>query len=336
MKTVKIFPTKLKGTVVAPSSKSMGHREIICAGLAAGTSIIDNISMSKDIEATMRCLKAINVAVDEIPSMIEGRKALQISGTGHPMAAADSVDCGESGSTLRFLLPVAAALGCGGRFMGEGRLPQRTIAALVEQLCSHGCTTNRPDGLPLTLTGQLTSGDFTLPGNVSSQFVTVLLMALPMLPGDSRLRLSSALQSSAYVDLTIHLMKKFGVFIQTVENGWNIPGGQTYQSPGVIAAEGDWSGAAFWLAAGALGGDILSTGLDPDSPQGDKAFLTLLRDMGSPCSVEKEGIRSAGRICRPITADISQVPDLAPMLALLCAAGGQELHMVGGARLRDK
>ena len=134
MEKIKIIPTKLQGTVQVPSSKSMGHREIICAGLAAGTSIIDNISMSKDIEATMRVLRAMNVSVDEIPSMLEGRHALQIMGTGHPIASADTVDCGESGSTLRFFIPLGANLGCPLTFIGHGKLVSRPLQAYYDIL----------------------------------------------------------------------------------------------------------------------------------------------------------------------------------------------------------
>ena len=134
MEKVKISPAKLAGTVQVPSSKSMGHREIICAGLAGGTSIVDNISMSKDIEASMRVLRAMNVSVDEIPSMIEGRKALQITGTGHPIAAADNVDCGESGSTLRFFIPLGANLGCPLTFIGHGKLVSRPLQAYYDIL----------------------------------------------------------------------------------------------------------------------------------------------------------------------------------------------------------
>ncbi|MBR5559419.1 MAG: 3-phosphoshikimate 1-carboxyvinyltransferase [Oscillospiraceae bacterium] len=326
---IRITPAVLKGSVEAVSSKSAAHRIMIMAALCSTPTHLLLNSKNDDMTATGRCLAALGCGVEE-------------TGDGFlltPGAAADKLpllDCGESGSTLRFLLPVAAALGCGGRFEGHGRLPQRTIAALVKELNRHGCTTDRPDGLPITINGKLTGGKFVLPGDVSSQFITGLLMALPLLKGNSQIRLTTPLQSSAYVDLTIHLMKRFGVTIDIVENGWNIGGGQTYRSPGTLAAEGDWSGAAFWLAAGALGGDILSTGLELDSTQGDKAFVDMLNQMGAPCRVEETGIRSCGRICQPIEADILQVPDLAPMLALLCAAGGQKLYMTGGARLRDK
>lgn len=326
---IRITPTKLRGSVEAVSSKSAAHRIMIMAALCRQPTHLLLNSKNDDMVATGRCMAALGCGVEELEDGM-------LLTPGPVPVQSPTLLCGESGSTLRFLLPVAAALGCGGTFVGEGRLPQRTIAALVKELRSHGCTTNREDGLPITVGGRLCGGDFVLPGNVSSQFVTGLLMALPLLPQNSRLRLSSALQSSAYVDLTIHIMKKFGVTVEITENGWDIPGNQTYTSPGTIAAEGDWSGAAFWLAAGALGGDILNTGLDMGSTQGDKAFVDLLAQMGCPCTTEKMGIRSVGNICKPITADISQVPDLAPMLALLCAAGGQQLHMTGGARLRDK
>ena len=286
-------------------------------------------SRNDDMTATAHCMAALGCRVEEQPDGL-------LLTPGPLPAAMPRLHCGESGSTLRFLLPVAAALGCGGCFTGSGRLPRRTVAALVNELTAHGCAADREEGLPLTLTGQLTGGDFSLPGNISSQFVTGLLMALPLLKETSCLRLTAPLQSAAYVELTLALLKRFGIQINPIENGWEIPGGQTYQSPGAIAAEGDWSGAAFWLAAGALNGDLLVTGLEADSVQGDKAFARMLDEMGSPCKAEAGGLRSSGRICRPIAADVSQVPDLAPVLALLCAAGGQALQMTGGARLRDK
>ena len=282
MKTVKIFPTKLKGTVVAPSSKSMGHREIICAGLAAGTSIIDNISMSKDIEATMRCLKAINVAVDEIPSMIEGRKALQISGTGHPMAAADSVDCGESGSTLRFFLPLGANLNCPLTFTGHGKLVSRPLQAyydifdekFIQYFNDNGC-------LPVTVNGQLTPGTYKLPGDVSSQFVSGLLFALPLLNGDSVIEITSPLESSAYVDMTINCLAKFGVQIENeggLHRRYLVKGKQRYQAQD-SQVEGDWSQAAFWTVGGSLGDGIICQGVNVNSLRVDQAVVDIMERM---------------------------------------------------------
>ena len=251
--------------MVAPSSKSMGHREIICAGLAAGTSIIDNISMSKDIEATMRCLKAINVAVDEIPSMIEGRKALQISGTGHPLAAADSVDCGESGSTLRFFLPLGANLNCPLTFTGHGKLVSRPLQAYYDIFDEKFIQYFNDNGnLPVTVNGRLTPGTYKLPGDVSSQFVSGLLFALPMLNADSVIEITSPLESSAYVDMTINCLAKFGIQIEN-EGGMHrrylVKGKQHYQAQD-SQVEGDWSQAAFWTVGGSLGTSITCEGVN--------------------------------------------------------------------------
>ena len=326
---IRIEPAVLKGTVEAVSSKSAAHRIMIMAALCAAPTLLLLNSQNDDMAATAACMKALGCKVEEKAG------GLMLTPGAVPTQT-PLLNCGESGSTLRFLLPVVTALGCGGTFTGQGRLPQRTIAPLVKELNRHGCNTDREDGLPITLTGQLTGGEYVLPGNISSQFITGLLMALPLLPQNSRISLTTPLQSSAYVDLTIQLMKRFGVTAAANPNGWDIPGGQSYQSPGTIAAEGDWSGAAFWLAAGALGGDILCTGLDLNSVQADKVFTLMLDRMGSPCKTEDTGLRCCGRLNRPLEADVSQAPDLAPVLALLCAAGGQPLHMTGGARLRDK
>ena len=218
MEKVKIYPAKLAGTVQVPSSKSMGHREIICAGLAGGTSIVDNISMSKDIEATMRVLRAMNVSVDEIPSMLEGRKALQITGTGHPIAAADNVDCGESGSTLRFFIPLGANLGCPLTFIGHGKLVSRPLQAYYDILDKQFVQYFNDNGnLPLTVNGHLMPGKFELPGDVSSQFVSGLLFALPLLKGDSEIIITSPLESASYVDMTLNCLAKYGVKVENVD-----------------------------------------------------------------------------------------------------------------------
>lgn len=325
---IRITPAPLRGTVAAVPSKSAAHRILILSALCARPTRLALGGTNDDIEATRRCLTALGCAFRPL----EG--GLEILPGPRPQQP-PLLDCGESGSTLRFLLPVAAALGCGGVFVGKGRLPQRTIAPLVGQLCAHGCTADRPDGLPLHLGGRLTPGEFVLPGDVSSQFVTGLLLALPLLPGPSTVRLTSPLQSRSYVDLTVGLMRRFGLEVQAGGDCWNIAGNQTCQSPGTLAAEGDWSGAAFWLAAGALGGDILCTGLDPASAQGDKAIVTSLEQMGAPCRPENGGLRSCGRVCRGLRADVSQTPDLAPVLAALGAAAG-ESRLTGGARLRTK
>ena len=339
MKTVKIFPTKLQGTVVAPSSKSMGHREIICAGLAAGTSIIDNISMSKDIEATMRCLKAINVAVDEIPSMIAGRKALQISGTGHPMAAADSVDCGESGSTLRFFLPLGANLNCPLTFIGHGKLVSRPLQAYYDIFDEKFIQYFNDNGnLPVTVNGRLTPGTYKLPGDVSSQFVSGLLFALPLLNGDSVIEITSPLESSAYVDMTISCLAKFGIKVENeggLHRRYLVPGKQHYQALD-SQVEGDWSQAAFWTVGGSLGEGITCKGVNVKSLQGDQAVVDIMERMGAAISQTENSVTVNGGATKATLIDAANCPDIIPVLTVLAAVSEGTTKIINAGRLRIK
>ena len=339
MTTVKILPTKLQGTVVAPSSKSMGHREIICAGLAAGTSIIDNISMSKDIEATMRCLKAINVAVDEIPSMIEGRKALQISGTGHPLAAADSVDCGESGSTLRFFLPLGANLNCPLTFTGHGKLVSRPLQAYYDIFDEKFIQYFNDNGnLPVTVNGRLTPGTYKLPGDVSSQFVSGLLFALPMLNADSVIEITSPLESSAYVDMTINCLAKFGIQIEN-EGGMHrrylVKGKQHYQAQD-SQVEGDWSQSAFWTVGGSLGTSITCEGVNVNSLQGDQAVVGIMERMGAAIKQDANSVTVNSGVTKATMIDAANCPDIIPVLTVLAAVSEGTTKIINAGRLRIK
>ena len=325
--------------MVAPSSKSMGHREIICAGLAAGTSIIDNISMSKDIEATMRCLKAINVAVDEIPSMIAGRKALQISGTGHPMAAADSVDCGESGSTLRFFLPLGANLNCPLTFTGHGKLVSRPLQAYYDIFDEKFIQYFNDNGnLPVTVNGRLTPGTYKLPGDVSSQFVSGLLFALPLLNGDSVIEITSPLESSAYVDMTISCLAKFGIKVEN-EGGLHrlylVPGKQHYQALD-SQVEGDWSQAAFWTLGGSLGKGITCQGVNVKSLQGDQAVVDIMERMGAAISQTENSVTVNGGATKATLIDAANCPDIIPVLTVLAAVSEGTTKIINAGRLRIK
>lgn len=339
MKKIRVFPGKLQGLVQAPSSKSMGHREIICAGLACGTSIIDNISMSKDIEATMRCLRAINVAVDEVPGMFAGRRALQISGTGHPMAAADSVDCGESGSTLRFFLPLGANLNCPLTFIGHGKLVSRPLQAYYDIFDKQFIQYFNDNGkLPLTVNGKLQPGIFKLPGDVSSQFVSGLLFVLPLLNGDSVIEITSPLESSAYVDMTISCLAKFGVKVEN-ENGrhrrYLVPGKQRYQALD-SRVEGDWSQAAFWTVGGSLGAKITCAGMDFNSLQGDKAVLDIMQRMGALVEKNADSVTVSGGVTKATVIDAANCPDIIPVLTVLAAVSEGTTKIINAARLRIK
>ena len=302
-----ITPSPLKGRVRVPASKSAAHRALICAALADGpTDIIIN-ALNRDIEATAACLGALGA---EIEATADG---LRVSPIAHLPESA-TLDCGESGSTLRFLIPVAAALDARAAFTGRGRLPERPNAVLTDALRGHGATIDS-DTLPMRVSGPVRGGRWALPGNVSSQYVTGLLFALPLLREDSDIVLTTRLESSAYVDMTLQALARFGVTVEAAEGGWRIPGRQRYRSPGRLEIEGDWSAAAFWLAADAMGGDIRVDGLREDTAQGDRAAAALL---GRP------------------EIDASGVPDLVPALAVAAAARQGRTVITGAARLRLK
>ena len=339
MEKVKIIPTKLQGTVQVPSSKSMGHREIICAGLAAGTSIVDNISMSKDIEATMRVLRAMNVSVDEIPSMIEGRHALQITGTGHPVASADSVDCGESGSTLRFFIPLGANLGCPLTFVGHGKLVSRPLQAYYDIFDKQFVQYFNDNGnLPLTVNGHLLPGKYELPGDVSSQFVSGLLFALPLLNGDSEIIITSPLESSSYVDMTLNCLAKYGVQIENVGGAhrkYLVKGNQRFKAQD-SKVEGDWSQAAFWTVAGSLGESVTASGVDFNSLQGDKAVVEIMQRMGAAITTDAGSVRVQHGATQATVIDAANCPDIIPILTVLAAVSKGTTHIINAGRLRIK
>ena len=233
------------GRITAPPSKSMAHRALICAALAQGESRIENIAHSKDIDATAGALRAFGAQID-----FQGNTAL-VQGTGGRLCTPERpVWCCESGSTLRFLIPVFAALGIEATFVGHGRLPERPIGVYTDLLPQHGVTVETAGGLPFHITGKLQSGDFRVPGNISSQFITGLLFALPLLKKDSTVTLTTPLESKGYIDLTIEVLAGFGVKIEETETGWHICGGQTYRAEH-YTVEGDWSQAAFFLSEAA-------------------------------------------------------------------------------------
>ncbi len=312
-----IEPGALKGCVEAPPSKSHVHRLLIAAALCPGQeTAIRCAGDNEDISATARCLSALNAEIRRDGDGFAVRR-------GKPLSAPvkRTMDCGESGSTLRFLLPLCAARPYApdhpAVLTGRGRLPGRPNAPLLKALRDHGAAIEG-DLLPLTVFGGLQPGDFLLPGDVSSQYFTGLLFALPLLPGGSTLKFSPPLESRPYVDLTLAVLEQFGVRAEAVENGWAIPGNQRYLSPGRAAAEGDWSAAAFWLGAEALGNEVTVNGLNDSSRQGDKAVKTMLSRIGG-------------------AMDVADTPDLMPILSAVAAATpGRETRILGGARLRLK
>ncbi|HHW24962.1 MAG TPA: 3-phosphoshikimate 1-carboxyvinyltransferase [Clostridiales bacterium] len=326
--TAKIVPTPLRGTISAVTSKSDAHRLLICAALADGQTRIVMRGTSDDINATIFCLRALGAKVDITPDGVYVEPIKEVPST--PV-----LDCAESGSTLRFLLPVAAALGANAKFVGRGRLPERPIGELTSELNRHGVQVSSYM-LPLEISGRLTGGSFNLPGNVSSQFVTGLLLALPLCGGGS-VRITTPLESAPYVDITCADMRKFGVQVAKGDGIFAVPPNAKYRSPGKVASEGDWSGAAFFLAAGALSGEVAVTGLDLNSPQGDKEVANLLQKFGAEVEISKDVViaRHAGKL-RGCEIDVAEIPDLLPVLAAVASAAEGATVFTGARRLRLK
>lgn len=321
---IKIIPKPLSGTVSSIASKSHAHRLMIAASLCAVPCQVNISHMNEDLEATRNCLSQLN---DDEPVL----------------------DCNESGSTLRFMLPISMALKNKATFWGAGRLPERPLSPLKEEMESHGCTFHTFPSLQteksrpiFTVSGRLKGGIFNLAGNISSQYITGLLFALPLLEEDSTLNITSKLESIGYITLTLEVLKLFGLNIKFTpsepfqENqtcSFFIKGGQQYISPGEVTAEGDWSNAAFWIAA-----DVLSrlvhdssqqrvscSNLNFNSSQGDKEIISFTQTITAASNQNKK-----------LSFDVSDVPDLVPVLAVLAASRQGTTEIMNASRLRIK
>lgn len=322
-----INSSALSGIISAIPSKSHVHRLLICSALADSPSFIALKGSSSDIEATINCLSALGASIEC------KNNGLQISPINRQQSEKVFLDCGESGSTLRFLLPVTAALGKTAYFKGQGRLPERPLEPLISQLCEHNSIISN-DHIPFTISGKLTGGHFALPGNISSQYITGLLMALPLIGGGT-LEITTPLQSSKYVDMTISVMKQFGINITKAKNCYTVPDA-IYHSPGMLTVQGDWSNAAPWLCAGAINGNISVTGLSLDNMQADSLVLDILRRFGADIFIENGIVKSSYHHLRGITIDAGAIPDLIPPLSVVAAAAQGETHIANAARLRIK
>lgn len=314
---VTIQPTLLKGGIVPPPSKSQAHRAVIAAALAGGVSTLSHLAQSQDIQATLGCMAALGACGEQT-----GEDTVRVHGMGTCISRdreTPRFDCGESGSTLRFLIPVALAVAGGGVFTGRGRLMERPQQPYFDMFEEKGIFYEQKDGV-LTVKGALKPGMYKLPGNVSSQFITGLLYALPLLDGDSGIVLTTPLESEGYVDMTLEVLEQFGIKVIRQENGFAVPGGQSYQSRD-MSIESDWSQAAFWYAARALGSDVTVGGLNGTSAQGDRVIAQQFKQLTAPGDVE---------------LDVSQCPDLVPALAAMAAVRQGTTYIVNAARLRIK
>ena len=295
-----ITPGKLSGTVTPPPSKSQAHRLLICAALAGEGSVIHNLADSQDIRATRRCLAELTTNRRTTPEL----------------------DCGESGSTLRFLIPIALALRGGGVFTGQGRLMERPQKPYFDLFDEKGIRYERKDNV-LTVEGRLTPGEYRLPGNVSSQFFTGLLLALPLLDGPSAIIPTTPLESEGYIGMTLDAMHEFGIDIATTRSlppHYLISGGQKYRGA-EATVEGDWSQAAFWYAANCLGCTVDVRGVSQYSTQGDRVIESCCLDLSQPGDTE---------------IDMSGCPDLAPPVAAAAAVRQGTTRLVNAGRLRIK
>ena len=342
-----VAPGPRTGQVLIPSSKSQLHRLLILAALGEGPVEIICRSIPEDIRATVNCLNALGAHITAKEADTPGgTDNLLVEPLDRSFCADGAVlDCGESGSTLRFMLPIAGTLGANCLILRKGRLPERPLAPYDAQLEANGMRIDG-NGSHLTVSGRLGSGEFVLPGNISSQYISGLLMALGALRGQSRLRVEGPMESSHYVKMTEETLRLAGIRFekeQTVTEGdpctvWTIDGGQIYALPQQIMAEGDWSSAAFFLCMGALSeAGVLVQGLDPLSVQGDRAVLDVLKTFGAQIDVREDGILARKGSLRGIELDASQIPDAVPALAVLAALceGTTRIYNAGRLRLKE-
>ncbi|MCD7827367.1 MAG: 3-phosphoshikimate 1-carboxyvinyltransferase [Clostridiales bacterium] len=318
----------LGGEIDAIASKSDVHRALIAAALGTDDCRLIMNTSSDDICATVNCLRALGAEIKK-----DGTDLIVSPIKSAPKNAV--LDCGESGSTIRFLMPVAAALGVDSVFTGRGRLPERPQSCLLNALSVNGCKTSGDGEFPINISGCLQSGIFTLPGNVSSQYITGLLFALPILSGDSEIRLTSRLESRPYVDMTVSTLKMFGISVAEKNNTFYIGGNQKYVSPKEIKIDGDWSNSAFFVACGALG-HMKINGLSFNSVQGDKVCVDIAERMGVKTTRGDDFAEIEKGTLHGTEINASDCPDLVPVLAALSCFAEGKTEITGAERLRIK
>ncbi len=333
MDTITINPTRLSGKVKVPPSKSFAHRAVISAFLSGKECTVKNLSPSEDILATLSCITSLGAKVEQNEdnstatiSRIEGRLPKKVC-----------LDCRESGSTLRFFIPIALCFCENVEFSGAGRLMKRPLKPYFDIFDRLGIAYKKEPGR-LMITGRLTPGEFYLDGSISSQFLTGLLFALPLLDGDSRIIIEGGLSSKGYIDITLDVLKKYGIKIENQDySTFIVKGNQKYKQRN-YTVEGDFSQAAFFLVAGAIGCDITCTGLNENSLQGDKKIIDIIEATGA--KIEK---LSSTRIkcthtttMQGITVDADEIPDLVPILAVLFTFCKGESRITNAGRLRIK
>jgi len=321
-----------RGTLPSFPSKSEAHRYLICAALADAPTHIVCAASNDDIDATISCLCALGASIERTQDGFDVTPIKNIPDTA-------TMDCGESGSTLRFLLPVICALGTKAQLHLHGRLPARPLSPLDTLLSEHGATISPQGSNPLEVSGKISGNDFSIAANVSSQFISGLLFALPLLDLDTpaTIRLLGKIESRPYLDMTLSALAAFGIAVKEQDGVLTIPAHARFTSPGTLAVGGDWSGAAPWLCMGAVGKHPLTvTGLDTASGQGDKAILSVLSDMGAQIEVRENAITVTPAPLHGIALNAANIPDLVPVIAATAALAEGTTRITGAARLRIK
>ncbi len=347
-----VYPSPLKGEINAIPSKSHAHRLLICAALSEGVTEIICPSSSEDIDATVSCLKALGAEV------IRGEKGFTVTGIGRKIRAESGfvlntsptgilLDCGESGSTYRFLLPAACAVltlinkNCEKHneidFRLRGRLPQRPMEPLFSVLESHGIQINGKGSDTVSVSGSLSGEVFSVPGNISSQYISGLLFALSILSGERRIEITGSTESEGYIDMTVNALRQFGADIDSHENTLVVKSSSRLSSPGTVTAEGDWSNSAFWISSAALSGEhIICRGLSGNSVQGDRAICDIMKKSGALIENTDSSVSCKGNGLTEINVNVSQTPDLVPAIAAAAVYASGRTVIFGGERLRLK
>ncbi|MDE5768749.1 MAG: 3-phosphoshikimate 1-carboxyvinyltransferase, partial [Oscillospiraceae bacterium] len=316
---IEIQPHKLVGTVKIPSSKSMAHRMLICAALSKGVSEISEIDISKDIEATVSVMQALGASFE----FREAERKMVVTGI-REIPETAVADCGESGSTLRFLIPVAAALGVKTTFTGQGRLPERPITPYIRELTQKNIKFQN-EKIPFTMQGALQPGRFELEGDISSQFITGLLLALPLLREKSEIILTSPLQSKPYAEMTTQCMQQFGVCVKEKKGNYHIFGTQHYHAQN-LSIEGDFSQAAFFYVANAVGNQVVLQNIPETSTQGDRKIVEIIEKICYHQQIPDAVFK----------INAKDIPDLVPILAVLATFSEKPTRITDAERLRIK
>lgn len=325
-----VMNQSLSGSVIVPASKSLSHRAILAAALSKGESIIENLVFSEDILATLDAVEALGVSV------FKRKNKVHIVGSGELRTPTAPIHCRESGSTLRFLIPFAGLLEEPLVFTGAGKLMERPLEPYWHIFNEQGIRYHHEPHRALMIDGKLKSGVFKLSGNVSSQFISGLLFVLPLLKGDSEIRLLGQLESRDYVQLTIDVLKAFGINVRwQSENCIAIQGDQSYKNTH-YSVEADYSQSAFWIAAGLMGEELKLSNMNPNSAQGDRRILEITKNMGADLQWLDQELLVRPTKTQGAVIDASQCPDLVPIVATLAAVSKGRTEIVNAGRLRIK